>query len=633
MKRTILVLLLVFFKCSDILDPEAPEIEIISPKPGQDCFLTTEVEARISDNSTVNNVKLYLDEDVVYETSSNYIKTTVNLTKTKKDNRRIIKIKAEDKRGNWRESIVSFFARGAPPNQLMLIWPYNELATNMRRITFEWLKMDNVWQYQLQIFKKDTTSQPIFDRKIYQSNVEGDTVSQSASLGDDGEFCWRVRAKYNLGDWGDWTDLRWLTLDTYPPGNTKFQSPTNNSHVTRKQFSLTWSNAFDATKYHLHVSRNESFSDTIVNLDFLTGTNYQPTSTIPFGDLYCRIRAGDIAGNWGDWSDILRVKITPTLYDNIAIVACQIGGIYLVDIDNMLISGASLKDEIGGVFDVEITPNGQQIIVSNFYDKKIYVISLSSLEIISTFYLNYDYFNPEDIVIDSNGRYVFVTDGGGSTKIVVLDILLNKIASTFTSASQAIDIGNNGRNVLIVDASSYYDSVDLLSFDQNSGNLSGPDTTVRLTGNLLNVTISPDGRSAIVNGWQGTHALRITSDDSLISSGPIPNVYSTQSTIFNQSNSFAYSYELSTSYLIELKINGPGEIMPSGRSIELPLEYESRAFFGVDVLALSKNERYILTCYPNSSAYTNNKIVVIDINNWSIVKEFNVDRPAGIITR
>lgn len=88
-----------------------------------------------------------------------------------------------------------------------------------------------------------------------------------------------------------------------PPSVPTLSSPSNNSTDIETSTTLSWNASERATSYSLQVSTNNSFSNTVVNQDGLTSTNYNVSDLNNSTNYYWRVKATNDNGS-SDWSDV-----------------------------------------------------------------------------------------------------------------------------------------------------------------------------------------------------------------------------------------------------------------------------------------------------------------------------------------
>lgn len=205
--------------------------------------------------------------------------------------------------------------------------------------------------------------------------------------------------------------------------------------------------------------------------------------------------------------------------------------------------GGPLGTEGGGRFDVAMTSDGRQALISNFGDSKVFFVSLASGTPVVTGMVQLDFF-AEDIAIHPSNEWALVADGGFSPRLAVIHIPTrtwvpagyDEVTGDPYSWSIVIDEGDpedpdddqygyangveiapDGRTVIVPDYFTGY--LHVLLFDPADGSLSYSQSTEQLWKQgtdenaafpflyrPVNVAISPDGRTVIgVNVARSTY--------------------------------------------------------------------------------------------------------------------------------
>lgn len=209
---------------------------------------------------------------------------------------------------------------------------------------------------------------------------------------------------------------------------------------------------------------------------------------------------------------------------------------YTIDPETEFPIGAPLGTEGGGRFDAVMTRDGQQALISNFGDNKVFFVDLSSGAPVVSGMARIDIF-AEDIAIDPAGEWALVSDGGFEPKIAVLHIPSRSWVPAgedpdthlpfsysmpgaviddeedpeypgYGRYAYSVDIAADGRTVIATD---YHGGmVHVLLFDPASGALSvqqsirlwkyGTDGSAAfpIQYRVLNSAISPDGRTVLL---------------------------------------------------------------------------------------------------------------------------------------
>ena len=196
--------------------------------------------------------------------------------------------------------------------------------------------------------------------------------------------------------------------------------------------------------------------------------------------------------------------------------------------------GGPLGSEGGGRFDVAMTSDGRQALISNFGDGKVFFVSLTSGTPVVTGMVQIDFF-AEDIAIDPSNTWAIVADGGFSPRLAVLHIPTrswipagyDEVTGDPYSLSLVIDEGDpadpyddmyayanaveiapDGRTVIVADY--FYGYLHVVLLDPATGGLTYSESSAQLWKQgtdenspfpflyrPVNVAISPDGRTVM----------------------------------------------------------------------------------------------------------------------------------------
>lgn len=118
----------------------------------------------------------------------------------------------------------------------------------------------------------------------------------------DGRYYWRVQALNYLSAPGNWSALRYFTVDTIAPAAPVLKTPANGGIVTAARPAFTWNAAATAARYHIQIALDESFGAVVQENDNVATTTFTATAALPQGGYWWRVRAKDAAGNWGSFS-------------------------------------------------------------------------------------------------------------------------------------------------------------------------------------------------------------------------------------------------------------------------------------------------------------------------------------------
>jgi WD40 repeat protein len=276
---------------------------------------------------------------------------------------------------------------------------------------------------------------------------------------------------------------------------------------------------------------------------------------------------------------------------------------------------------------VVITPDKKTIAVSNFGDSKVFFISLDNIfeepTIVKALRIG---FFAEDMALTPDGKYLLVTDGGFSARAAVVDMScynLLKNNNLGTRYANAVDITTTPDGKYIVVFADYF-SGRAYSFELqgNDGSLVYINTAHFLPHRPVNVTFSPDGKTAILPSAGTSACVALAIDDTGL-------IYSTQtvampfkngqSCVFNKTGDKAYYLSNSQNNgtkIVELLISGPGQVTASGNTISCYPPKGTSQLFGVDTIALDPAGNYLYVANPTLSGGLQG-IDILDVTTYT----------------
>lgn len=315
--------------------------------------------------------------------------------------------------------------------------------------------------------------------------------------------------------------------------------------------------------------------------------------------------------------------------------------IQFIDPVTQTVSDSLLKGAIGtyagGLLDVVITPDGKTAIVSNFGDSQVFFIDISGgFTAVPTLSGKVTIgFWAEDMVISPNGKYLLVTDGGFSATIAVVDLTarkLIKIKNLGARSAQAVEITPDGKNVLAADY--WAGKLHRYTFSEE-GVLTHAQSVNILPCWPTNVTVSPDGKTAIVVCGHRCSAPIFTIDPSgelaLKSFVPLGDKGG-QSCVFSRDGTKAYYLTNSAVYgamINVLEVNGPGAVNLI-KTIPVRPRRSSGHIYGVDTIAIDPSGNYLYITNPTNSGAVA-RISIIDLTAEAQVNFIDTNGiPVGI---
>ena len=206
-----------------------------------------------------------------------------------------------------------------PPSTVTLISPSDNTYLNDSTVNFIWNKTaDNsgIDHYVLQY---------ALDSSFTQGLVETTVVdTEFTSILFDTIYYWHVKAIDKAGNEGTFSSFWQFEVDTRAPNTPILTSPVSGVWLSDTNVTFQWSSVTFAyacnrkgilsspVRYIIQVDTNTSFASPII-VDTLTGTS--TTKVLNEDFYYWRVKAYDLAGNQGDFSnpDSFGVDITPPL--------------------------------------------------------------------------------------------------------------------------------------------------------------------------------------------------------------------------------------------------------------------------------------------------------------------------------
>ncbi|MDZ7722211.1 MAG: FISUMP domain-containing protein [candidate division KSB1 bacterium] len=214
------------------------------------------------------------------------------------------RVRACDAQGHWGawSEIWSFVVDARVPEAPELQSPTDGSVVADSLPEFSWYSVDATG-YNIRIYSDGSFASPfIADRDI----VKPEYTVQIAL--PDSVYRWQVRGSDSHGNWGDWSETWSFSIDTQGPDAPPLMSPINDTTLIDSIVTFKWSFLDDASAYELQVCNEQSFTNPEIHLADLTSTE-SPGNLITQGIWYWRVRAVDMYGNYGSWSQIWYFKI------------------------------------------------------------------------------------------------------------------------------------------------------------------------------------------------------------------------------------------------------------------------------------------------------------------------------------
>ncbi len=407
---------------------------------------------------------------------------------------------------------------------------------------------------------------------------------------------------------------------------------------------------------------------------------------LPFAYLAVVLLLAGCSSSGERWSDLARQAKNPV--PTHGLVAFRRGWIGVVDSKAQTLSQPLLVGQLGTadmeLLDPVLTRDGKTGLVSSFGGSTVYVLDLThpeAPELAGAVTLS---FYAEDIALTPDSRFALVTDGGSAPKIAVIDVAARTLVEEFDAtpapvagrervpdteraarirrpsgladpyvpSHQSVVVASDGRTVMTVD---YFGAkVNVLTLDASGhltygGALDMPSKDVGGTPTALirpvNISVSPDGKTAIVAGLLTTSdpvtgdpvfadmvfpVFRITGPgqvEAAAGAHPTLNIKAAQSVAFSPDGKKAYltcvpetpaDPDALRLVVVELDVTGAGQVAHNGATLATDFVGTSQ-LFGVDTLAVDPAGRYLYVSNPTGSGALK-EIQVFDLASRQRVK-------------
>lgn len=344
----------------------------------------------------------------------------------------------------------------------------------------------------------------------------------------------------------------------------------------------------------------------------------------------------------------------------VGLVAFSNGWVGVINTLTKTVSTPFLVGELGAagsaLLDVVITPDRKTALVSSFGDATVSFIDMRGRSLLGSVTLS---FFAEDIALTPDGKFALVTDGGFSPRIAVLDVENRTLVEEYTSPDidpdpdvvdydtyfNAVAVAADGETVLTVDY--FSGNLSVLTID-DAGHLTFVETIDVSNGTTIspvNVSISPDGTTAIVAAEADDYTaasmrfpvLEITAPGVVALKGYLTvanQARACQSIVFNSGSTKAYALctqedpddedeVVPNNLVVALTVTGPGAVSDSGNSTEVDFIGTSQ-LFGVDTIALDRTNSYLyISNMTQSGAMAH--LQVLNVVTGNVVKTISFD--------
>ena len=202
------------------------------------------------------------------------------------------------------------FSVSKAPGKPVLVSPAYRSHTNDTTPELTWEAPVNAATYEIQIDNSSGFNSP--DVTASGLGTTSFVVPDGEDLSN-GKMYWRVRAVDMFGMVGGWSHVWYFTIDTVVPSAPLLSSPSDNA-TSRGTPTYKWKSVTGAKYYQFQYTQaaDLGFASPVYTSAELTAQRHKPPLQ-PLGVYLWRVRAKDLAGNWGNWSNPRMISIEPTI--------------------------------------------------------------------------------------------------------------------------------------------------------------------------------------------------------------------------------------------------------------------------------------------------------------------------------
>ena len=204
------------------------------------------------------------------------------------------KVRARNNVGLWGSwSITRNFTIAGPPAPTMVSPNDGAIITNTDKPAFDWNASTNAIDYNIMVDNNQDFPSTEIDEVVTRTEY---TSMVPINVGIN---YWKVRARNNIGLWGEWSGVKIFTISG--PAAPALVSPSNDASITT-QPTFQWNSSTNAVDYEIVVDENQNFGNPNID-EIVNSTEY--TSIISLNmyvNYYWKVRARNDVGLWGEWS-------------------------------------------------------------------------------------------------------------------------------------------------------------------------------------------------------------------------------------------------------------------------------------------------------------------------------------------
>ncbi|HEX7285305.1 MAG TPA: Ig-like domain-containing protein [Candidatus Angelobacter sp.] len=265
------------------------------------------------------------------------------------------------------------------------------------------------------------------------------------------------------------------------------------------------------------------------------------------------------------------------------------------------------------VIDVAVSPDGTTAAVSSFSASRVTFIDLRQQPPVVTGFVSTPML-AEGVAFSPDGRFVVVTDGGGSATVASIDVQGLRIASTITlpltSQGVVVTVGNkvltNAFDNASVNTLNISSTGVLTSTGAVSAGGSGP----------INVAASPNGQLVLVANWSSGNVgiLTIAQDGTVTQQGSVLAGFSQPQTISFLPNGTGAFVLSCNAQIARVGVDTLGNVTDTG--LRLPVAFVP-CYFGVHQMASLPSSLQVAVHTPSG-------VSIIDVNTNTITNSITL---------
>jgi DNA-binding beta-propeller fold protein YncE len=288
--------------------------------------------------------------------------------------------------------------------------------------------------------------------------------------------------------------------------------------------------------------------------------------------------------------------------------------------------------------DVAVTPDNVYAVATSFYGQAVYVINIKDpTNPVLAGKISVS-FSAEDVAISPNGKFAVVTDGGGSSSIIIIN-LANFSYSSYSLKSgygDSVTIANDNETVILGDYS--YSRLVYGKINSTFTGLVSERTISTPDYYPINSALSPDGKTLVVtpigSGYVNIFEVKSNGDIALGANYRVRVADNPSSAAFSPDGTKAYVLSGGTPDRFSwIQVTGAGVASQGGVAVaSLNTSHGWGAgFWGVDAIAVTGDGLNAIIGGPVSSGY--NFAQTVRLSDFQVSKlSTNGDSPSGVAT-